>query len=906
MMAIIGRVAAKEAFRMRTSGIGDQSGAISTKMIALAAVIVLIAGGIGAYALMNGNGDGKDDGKNGGNNPATPASYTKGSALSWSYWLGNLDSPGVSDALTPTSLEGMTEVWRSEAVIDGSSANWKVPGSAICVGSHTYFYRGSDSTLNCVVTATGENVKSVICPSDAVYNMAIAYGDGKVFVPCSTDSATVMRAFDATTLEQLFVSSPVSGGEVQGPIVYHEGKVFFGTYSGDFACFSSADVNTAKSDEVASPLWLVTGDGWYNAVPAFFGTCCVVIEKGYTSGGSNVYSVDVATGAIVDTMSYNMEYGTSGAVAYNGRVYLALNAVTDKSVIEADANTGKTMTIRSYVVLPDGTFDRSTEEVWASSVVNGGTQSTPVIWNDRLYIAGGGSTLGSNEPFTVITIASDGTMATAYTVDSLLSKGTAAISCAYATPDNGYKVYIYMLEYGHVKDGESANSYIGSADIFVLSDCQGQTSAKVEFRFTPSVQQFAYQSFSISPDGYVLVRNDSTLFCYGPSTPAASTADGLMSEITRAVAMSAFCGVTAADAVRIEERYASLSDTDKEKVTNYNDLEDLYCKITLKVGAQSTETKVLKGSVVDVSGIAVPNGYSVMGWKNGADTWRVYSDRVTADTVLQAVLAETSQVNFDSDGGSAVLPIAVASGKIMGYVAEPVRSGYVFAGWYHGAVQYLPQKSTVTGDITLKASWLQCCVITFDSDGGSSADAITAVNTRAVGELPTIRRSGYTFEGWYIGDKQVTSATVCDFGASAVLKAKWTENASITVSSSGGIKVTGQLPNDATVSVVKASSVTSSYRAIKTAAGTAVDCLVISLSGDGIDDSQNYMLSLPVGTASNGSTLTVYCYVSGTVTQVSGVVSDGMLTVAIAWTVSTSGVQATIGLAQGTEIASHV
>lgn len=49
-----------------------------------------------------------------------------------------------------------------------------------------------------------------------------------------------------------------------------------------------------------------------------------------------------------------------------------------------------------------------------------------------------------NEPFHVVDA---NTMTTIYTIDGLLSKGSAAISTAYATEENGNQVYIYMVPY---------------------------------------------------------------------------------------------------------------------------------------------------------------------------------------------------------------------------------------------------------------------------------------------------------------------------------------------------------------------------------------------------------------------------------------------------------------------------
>ena len=52
--------------------------------------------------------------------------------------------------------------------------------------------------------------------------------------------------------------------------------------------------------------------------------------------------------------------------------------------------------------------------------------------------------MGSSEPFHVVDA---NTMETIYTIDGLITKGSAAVSTAYATEENDHQVYIYMVPY---------------------------------------------------------------------------------------------------------------------------------------------------------------------------------------------------------------------------------------------------------------------------------------------------------------------------------------------------------------------------------------------------------------------------------------------------------------------------
>jgi uncharacterized repeat protein (TIGR02543 family) len=62
-------------------------------------------------------------------------------------------------------------------------------------------------------------------------------------------------------------------------------------------------------------------------------------------------------------------------------------------------------------------------------------------------------------------------------------------------------------------------------------------------------------------------------------------------------------------------------------------------------------------------------------------------------------------VTFESDGGSAVASQVVASGDTFSAPDQPTRSGYRFAGWYHGDTAWNFGTNTVVEDLTLTAHW---------------------------------------------------------------------------------------------------------------------------------------------------------------------------------------------------------
>lgn len=109
---------------------------------------------------------------------------------------------------------------------------------------------------------------------------------------------------------------------------------------------------------------------------------------------------------------------------------------------------------------------------------------------------------------------------------------------------------------------------------------------------------------------------------------------------------------------------------------------------------------------------------------------------------------------------------SVSSPDITGYTAsEPVVSGEMTADGYSTIVYYEANEYTIS----------------FDADGGTLAsqeqkvvyNEIYAYNGEEYIGLPTPIRLGYTFDGWYLGDQEITNDTVVSTAGDHTLKARW-------------------------------------------------------------------------------------------------------------------------------------
>lgn len=106
------------------------------------------------------------------------------------------------------------------------------------------------------------------------------------------------------------------------------------------------------------------------------------------------------------------------------------------------------------------------------------------------------------------------------------------------------------------------------------------------------------------------------------------------------------------------------------------------------------------------------------------------------------------------------------------------RPGYEFEGWYlSGSDVPITADTVVTtdGNHTLYARWsLAQYTVNFDTGFTAVCDPITVTYSEAYGTLPTLSRTGYTFDGWYYGQNLITESTTVSTTTNHTLRAKWT------------------------------------------------------------------------------------------------------------------------------------
>jgi uncharacterized repeat protein (TIGR02543 family) len=196
---------------------------------------------------------------------------------------------------------------------------------------------------------------------------------------------------------------------------------------------------------------------------------------------------------------------------------------------------------------------------------------------------------------------------------------------------------------------------------------------------------------------------------------------------------------------------------------------------------------VEEGQLVSKPTAPTKTGHTFAGWykEAGCTTlWNFEKDVVVKATTLYAkwVVGTLSSftVTFDPNGGAPV-PAAqeVVQGEKVPEPVAPTKTGFIFNGWYSGETAWNFSTATVSGNITLKAQWVQAVTVTFNTNGGS---AIAPVSLKPGDSLNPGNyrpdKANYIFDGWYT-DQACTTPVALDYGRLTVteditLYAKWT------------------------------------------------------------------------------------------------------------------------------------
>ena len=155
--------------------------------------------------------------------------------------------------------------------------------------------------------------------------------------------------------------------------------------------------------------------------------------------------------------------------------------------------------------------------------------------------------------------------------------------------------------------------------------------------------------------------------------------------------------------------------------------------------------------------VATRTGYSFAGWftaaTDGDEISTMTKMPVDGATYYAHWTINQYTVKFDGNKGSDGAEIKKDYDAAIGELPTSTRTGYTFDGWYtekSGGTKITAASKIPSKNTTYYAHWtINQYTVTFDGNGGSHGDAITADYDSELQTLPTSTRAGYTFDGWY-------------------------------------------------------------------------------------------------------------------------------------------------------------
>lgn len=394
---------------------------------------------------------------------------------------------------------------------DGNASGGSAVSSPILVNGALIVYAGS--RLYRINKDTGETLQTGTMAGESSFSINSAtYADGMLFVALSNGR---VQAFNAETLDSLWIYTDPLGGQSNCPVTVCDGYVYTGFWKGEtgdanYVCLSVTDEDPDEPLEAKTATWRYTKAGGFYWAGAYVSEDFMLLgtddgEQGYTNGHGSILLLDPKTGRVLDRTD-----------APRGDVRSSICYDSESSAYYATSKGG------DFIRIKLAEDHRSIAQVDMLALANGvgGTAmstSTPVVYKGRAYVGVSGSSqfkMYTGHNITVIDLS--GAMSIAYRVETKGYPQTSGLlTTAYEKNGNDY-VYVYFFD----------NYTPGT--MRMLRDAKGQTTPSlitVEEEkdtayaiFTPNGAQAQYAICSpiVDENGTIYFKNDSCfLMAYG-------------------------------------------------------------------------------------------------------------------------------------------------------------------------------------------------------------------------------------------------------------------------------------------------------------------------------------------------------------------------------------------------------
>lgn len=427
----------------------------------------------------------------------------------WPSFRADDHNNGVIDAPMPIQAENAMLSWATK-IGEGYSAN--ACGCPILVDGYIYTYAGT--TLYKIDTLTGEIAATGTM--DHTSSFAInspTYAEGMIFIGLS-DGA--VQAFNAQTLESLWIYRDALGGQPNCPITYHNGYIYTGFWQGEMlpanlVCLSVTDEDPTRTDEEKLPTWTHTQAGGFYWAGAYVDDEMVLVgtddgAAGYTTGYAQLLALEPETGYLLDTIQLPQPGDVRSSI-----------------VCDTQTDTCYFTTKGGYfygIQVKNGVFvDNSLKSIKLYNYADNSVASstcTPTVYNGRAYVGVSGTSQFGAYSGHNITVLDLENWEIAYTVRTQGYPQTSGVlTTAYDQGDGTVYVYFFdnytpgKLRMLQDRPGQTQPSLV-TVESYTSSG-KTQTWQTAYNLFTPAAEQAQYAICSPIVDEYgnIYFKNDS-------------------------------------------------------------------------------------------------------------------------------------------------------------------------------------------------------------------------------------------------------------------------------------------------------------------------------------------------------------------------------------------------------------
>lgn len=420
---------------------------------------------------------------------AGTVSLALAAALSLGVCVSAFVSDGTNNNVTtsnlPDSADNAVLNWATRICDPTNPKEWQnSPSPVTLIGDDIVFVSGDKLMRMNKETGVIDSVVGQRAGTNSYAIQPVTYVDGMIF--SGFDGG--VQAFDAKTLESLWVYKDELGGQGICPVYYNDGCIYTGFWSSEtgtanYVCIDVKDEDTTKTDEAKSAKWVYANKGGFYWTGAYSTDKFIVV-------GSDNGTKDNSPSKILTLNKENGEEIDSGEAVGDIR-----NSVSYDKDTDAYYFTSKGGYFYKAKIDDNGKFTKL-----ESIALSGASTSTPTILNGRAYVGFGHYRTGYG-----IAVIDLDSFEIAYTAKT---KGYPQTSGLGVVNKDGYN-YVYFTENASAGAIRYVKDKKGVTEILDAQIVNGKKTAPSLFTPTGAQAQYAVADLVADEDGTIFFKNDS-------------------------------------------------------------------------------------------------------------------------------------------------------------------------------------------------------------------------------------------------------------------------------------------------------------------------------------------------------------------------------------------------------------